>query len=370
MIVQSSNIILASQHASLKQTSKSETLEMWFGDRRPSGTAGGGSVPMANREQVELSSSALSTEQGHGRRGARVHSTGKRDDALDDDPVLRLVRMLTELITGKKIKVAAAKPDTDGTDQQKAAELSQDARNAQALAQSPPLQSRLPAGTAGFGLAYDSRETYLEAERSDFSAQGVIRTADGAEIGFNLQLSMQRVFASEKEVSVRLGAAVQKDPLVINFNGASAQLSETKFTFDLDSDGTAEQVSFVGENSGFLALDRNADGVINNGSELFGATSGNGFSDLASYDRDTNGWIDENDPVFSQLKVWSRDAAGKDSLTGLTALGVGALYLGNVSTPFELKNTGNGSLGTIRTSGIYLNENGSAGTLQQLDLTL
>lgn len=367
MIIQSSNIILASQHAALQQTSRTESLAIWLGDRPSSVTAGGRPAPPADRVQVRLSPSALAARQGESTRSERAHAADKRDDSLDDDPVMRLVRMLTELITGKKIKVTMVKAKEDGTDQQKAAELSQDARDMQALAQPQPQQP----GGSGFGLAYDSRETYLETERSDFSAQGVVRTADGAEIGFNLQLSMQRAFTSEKAVSVRLGAAAaQKDPLVINFNGASAQLSETKFTFDLDSDGSSEQVSFVAPNSGFLSLDRNGDGVINNGGELFGATSGNGFNDLASFDRDTNGWIDENDPVFNQLKVWSKDSGGNDMLTGLKALGVGALYLGNVSTPFELKNGSNSSLGTIRTSGIYLNENGSSGTLQQLDLTL
>ena len=55
----------------------------------------------------------------------------------------------------------------------------------------------------------------------------------------------------------------------------------------------------------FLALDLNGDGRINNGSELFGALSGNGFADLAQYDSDANGWIDENDEIFQRLKVWS-----------------------------------------------------------------
>ncbi len=39
---------------------------------------------------------------------------------------------------------------------------------------------------------------------------------------------------------------------------------------------------------------------INDGSELFGTSSGDGFKDLATYDEDENGWIDENDSIFSK----------------------------------------------------------------------
>ena len=61
-------------------------------------------------------------------------------------------------------------------------------------------------------------------------------------------------------------------------------------------------------------MDRNGDGKINDGSELFGTKSGDGFKDLASYDADGNGWIDENDAIFSQLKIWTKDEDGKDKL--------------------------------------------------------
>jgi hypothetical protein len=165
-------------------------------------------------------------------------------------------------------------------------------------------------------------------------------------------------------------AIQQQDPLVINFDGTAAQLTDAKFSFDIDTDGEAEQVSFTEGNSGFLALDKNSDGVITDGSELFGASSGNGFADLSAYDQDGNGWIDDSDGVFRQLQVFSKDEQGNDVLTGLKASGIGALYLGNVSTAFELKNSSNDSLGTVRASGVYLAENGAFGTLQQVDLTL
>jgi len=238
--------------------------------------------------------------------------------------------------------------------------------------QVPDQQQPVQQTSAGFGVEYDFHESHYEAESTNFSAQGVIKTADGKEISFDLQLSMERVYSREENVSVRLGDAARqrKDPLVINFGGTAAQLTSTKFSFDIDADGSAEQLSFVGPNSGFVALDKNNDGKINDGAELFGAKSGDGFQDLAAYDQDKNGWIDDNDAVFELLKVWSKDAQGNDVLAGLKQSGVGALYLGKAATPFEIKTSANDSLGAVKSSGIYLNENGSTGTLQQVDLTV
>ena len=127
----------------------------------------------------------------------------------------------------------------------------------------------------------------------------------------------------------------------------------------------------LGPGSGYLALDKNGDGVINNGSELFGTTSGNGFADLAAYDSDGNGWIDEADEIFDKLRIWSKDANGKDVLVGLGAAGVGAIYLGSADTEFSLNSkSDNSTNAVIRKSGIFLYENGNVGTIQHVDVAM
>lgn len=136
---------------------------------------------------------------------------------------------------------------------------------------------------------------------------------------------MSREFLREQSVSVRLGDAVLKDPLVLNFDGAAAELTTTRFSFDIDSDGKPDQIAFVGANSGFLALDRNNDGVINDGGELFGPSTGQGFAELAAYDEDSNQWIDENDSIYQNLRIWSKNAEGQDQLVSLGQRGVGIL---------------------------------------------
>lgn len=225
-----------------------------------------------------------------------------------------------------------------------------------------------PSGPA-FGLSYSLRETHYERETTTFQAQGVVQTADGQEISVDVSLTMGRQFYSEESTEVRVGAALQ-DPLVVNFEGTAAELTERTFAFDLDRDGKSEQIHFVGPNSGFLAYDRNGNGAVDDGSELFGPATGQGFSELSNYDEDGNRFIDEADSVYDGLRIWQKDAGGNDRLLALGQAGVGAIYLGHTDTPFQVKDDQNQLQGAVKSSGVYLKENGGTGTVQQLDLVV
>lgn len=151
-----------------------------------------------------------------------------------------------------------------------------------------------------------------------------------------LELEMERSFKLEESYKEDLLSRNLIDPLVINLHGGAAGLTNSSFSFDLNADGQREDISFVAQGSGFLALDINNDGEINDGSELFGTQGQSGFNHLAEYDADNNQWIDENDEIFSKLKVWSKDAEGNDQLMSLAEAGVGAIYLGSTSSSFDL----------------------------------
>jgi len=181
---------------------------------------------------------------------------------------------------------------------------------------------------------------------------------------------MSRSYSEESNISIRLGNARNtQDPLVLNFDGNAAQLTSQRFKFDLNSDGKTEDINFVTGGSGFLSLDRNGDGKINDGSELFGTQSGDGFADLEAFDSDRNGWIDENDAVYEQLRVWIKDASGRDLLSTLKQANVGAIALTRADTAFDLKDSSDELQGKIRSSGVFLREDGGVGTAQQVDLT-
>ena len=213
------------------------------------------------------------------------------------------------------------------------------------------------------------QETYFEeSESTSFSTTGTVKTADGREINFNVNVGMSREFQEYYREDLELASFSFCDPLVINLDTDVAQLEDQTFYFDIDGDGEKDEVSQLGAGSGYLALDKNGDGVINDGKELFGTASGNGFADLAKYDEDGNGWIDENDAVWNKLKIWTKDENGKDVLYTLADKGVGAICLQNASTDFTQKGANGQTLGAIRNTGVFLYENGNVGTVQHVDV--
>lgn len=213
------------------------------------------------------------------------------------------------------------------------------------------------------------QETYLqETEDTSFSTAGTVKTSDGREINFNVNIGMSRDFQEYYKEDLEAAAFTFCDPLVINLDTDVAQLEDQTFYFDIDGDGEQDEISQLGSKSGYLALDKNGDGIINDGKELFGTESGNGFADLAEYDQDGNGWIDENDDIWNKLKIWTKDENGRDVLYTLAEKGVGAICLQNASTDFTQKGAGGQTLGAVRSTGVFLYENGNVGTMQHLDV--
>lgn len=211
-----------------------------------------------------------------------------------------------------------------------------------------------------------------EYEETTFSAKGMVKTSDGRELDFNIDVSMSRSF----EQYVRDQGVYETlelrlcDPLVLNFDTPAVNISDQKFHFDLDSDGTEDEMSMLGAGSGFLALDLNGDGIINDGSELFGTKSGDGFRDLAKYDKDGNGWIDEADEIFDKLSIMCFDEDGSAVQYKLKDKNIGAICLSNKESEFSVTNQANMLNAQVRKTGIFLYETGGVGTIQHVDLAV
>lgn len=213
------------------------------------------------------------------------------------------------------------------------------------------------------------QETYQEeAENTYFSTVGTVRTADGREINFNVEVGMSREFTQYYREDLEMASFRMCDPLVINLDTNVAEFSDQKFFFDIDADGEEDEIARLNSGSGYLALDKNGDGIINDGKELFGTSNGDGFADLAQYDEDGNGWIDENDAIWSKLKIWCKDENGEDVLYRLADKGVGAICLQKASTDFTLQGSSGMTNGAIRSTGVFLYENGNVGTVQHVDV--
>lgn len=210
--------------------------------------------------------------------------------------------------------------------------------------------------------------TYQEQESMTFETVGKALTADGRTIEFNMELEMSREY-TETVASLEDTTVIMTDPLVINLDSNPVSVSDEKWKFDIDGDGKTDNISKLSEGAGYLVLDKNKDGIINDGTEMFGAKTGNGFAELAGYDEDGNGWIDENDAVYKDLAVWIKDDKGNDRLVSMKDANVGAVYLGSAATEYALKSEQDNTYNAqIRRTGIYLTEDGKANTIQQLDM--
>jgi hypothetical protein len=100
---------------------------------------------------------------------------------------------------------------------------------------------------------------------------------------------------------------IPRDPLVLDLNGDGVKLTrlaQSRAYFDLDGDGFANRTSWLNPEDGFLALDANGNGRIDDIEELFGNPRQTGYEELSLLDSNTDGVINEKDAAFAALQVW------------------------------------------------------------------
>jgi hypothetical protein len=153
-------------------------------------------------------------------------------------------------------------------------------------------------------------------------------------------------------------------PIVLDLdgNGVSTLSAAHGVSYDLTGTGTRSQVGWVGGNDGLLVMDRNGDGQINDGRELFGAATlneqghrvGNGYAAMALEDSNHDGVLNHLDANWNKLQVWidanhdGKTDAGE--LKSLESLGVTELSLAH--TAGSASDHGNllGLVGSYKTS--------------------
>jgi len=159
-------------------------------------------------------------------------------------------------------------------------------------------------------------------------------------------LSTQQLHALSSEqiagwTSAQKGAVISLTPIVLDLNGDGIQTLSIAngVQFDLGATGTKVNTGWVAGGDGLLALDRNHDGIINDGSELFGSgttlangqKAADGYAAMAELDTNGDGVINAKDSAFADLRVWvdgNADGVSQtDELKSLTDLGITKLNL-------------------------------------------
>ena len=145
-----------------------------------------------------------------------------------------------------------------------------------------------------------------------------------------------------------------KDPLVIDFGAEGFELTSLTegVNFDLDNNGFAEKTAWIGTDDGFLAYDRNGNGTIDNGGELFGdrvileddSISESGFEALAEMDGNQDKIINADDSDFGKLMVWTdanhNGISEAEELKRLSEHGIVSISLEHSETSFTDVETG------------------------------
>lgn len=208
---------------------------------------------------------------------------------------------------------------------------------------------------------------YRQASHNLMIASGQVSLADGRKIDFNLHLQHQQHTEINALSELSLQQAVMHDPLVINFGDQPVALRNTTFEFDLLANGQTQTFAALGQGAGYLTFDAKGDGMVTDGSELFGTRTGDAYAELALFDEDRNGWIDQNDAIFSQLRIWL-DQTDPYSTISLAEAGVGAIYLGSVPFEYALRDGEAALQGQAKAASLVLMKDGSVKTSQAIDL--
>ncbi len=164
------------------------------------------------------------------------------------------------------------------------------------------------------------------------------------------------------------------DPLILDLDGDgyNVETKELGANFDLDKNGFAEKINWTSRD-GFLCLDLNGNGTIDDGGELFGdqtlladgTTAKNGFEALAQYDSNGDGVIDAGDEIFDSLRIWvdadGNGITGEGEMKTLAELGIVSINLG-----YENVNDETGTEATIGNSATFTREDGTTGGVAEL----
>ncbi|WP_051275351.1 hypothetical protein [Aestuariibacter salexigens] len=181
-------------------------------------------------------------------------------------------------------------------------------------------------------------------------------------------LSMSVQFSRQLDIEREVTMSIRElqDPLLFNLGNKTNLIGNSSHDFDLDGDGQTEAIPTLAKDIWYLAYDQNGNGEIDNGMELFGAKSGDGFAELRQLDSDDSGWIDETDERFASLSLWD----GRNQQRSLQEAGIKGISLFSSATPFTFTDNVGQTVAQLRQTSVYLSDDNSLGAVHQVDFAV
>jgi len=209
-----------------------------------------------------------------------------------------------------------------------------------------------------------------QTQQLNFSMQGdFIIDNQAVNLNYQLQLNSQYSTAS----TVNMSAAALKDPLVIQYGAQSIGKIIGYQALDINNDKQQDNLPIFSGDVGYLVYDKNNDQQVNNGSELFGPTSNNGFAELAMLDSNQNGYFDQQDDKYQQVYIWQpkhMNSAEEQNLVTLSQAGIKAISLNAIDTQFNFRGDHGEIDAQLTQSSFAITNNNQAVGVHQIDVRL
>ena len=183
-------------------------------------------------------------------------------------------------------------------------------------------------------------QTWLEQVTVDLDAGNTAGYFEGTET-FSIQVTNADTEVCVDHLEVLIKDQTDYDfvsPIAIDLNGNGIETLSVNqgITFDLLNTGTQVNTGWLSSGDGFLAVDNNGNGKIDNRTELFGGGVGDGFAKLATFDSNQDGWVNTADAKFGDLLIWqdanSNAATDKGELVSLATAGIASLKVDHETT--------------------------------------
>lgn len=210
---------------------------------------------------------------------------------------------------------------------------------------------------------------HTHEQNLNYQMQGIFEFDDQeVSLNYNFSLSSERQSYSKVEMSVE----ALKDPIIVQFGSQGLGEINGQRIFDINQDSRLDSLPVFSGDVGYLVHDTNDNMIADNGSELFGPKTGQGFTELAQLDSNKNGFIDAGDEQFEKLYLWqpSSEENQEEQWLSLKEANIKAISLSKIDTPFDFYDQNGEVQARLRQSSFAISEDGAGRGVHQVDVRI